>query len=886
MADATTVQPVPPKKPNSVQPQGVDILSNVLDSYENPTYHFRLYMKAPGAKFNDVRQRVVIAESGVSPIDIDDIEIRSTGGITKEAGTGLSTNFNFILREPFGVTLLDQIQRAGLFLGVKNFQKYPMYLELSFKGRRSSQLDAADPSNPADSPLNGLVWTWPIKITDVAMNVTSGGSSYAIMAVAYSEMAYTNQASDVEEPIVINTDTVGDFFTQLQQQLSAREESKKGTSAYEFPDTYQFYIDQEILDAKIVPDNLEERQNRMASYEAAETGKMQFTFQPGISIDKIIQNVLSLTKFFQTKALGVTDPDVAGQDNKSTEALYQTLWRVVADTEIGEYDNGRNDYQKKFKYVIIPYDMSTLQTPSKINNSQSDQSMVDSHRKRGILRKVYNYIYTGQNDQVFDFDLSFNFNWHIALPLQGGRSTQINKAEAAAKITPEQQEQNEQLIESYIKKFGGLRNNFPAGPLGGFDPFAQLIEQLKGSVDVGSLSNPFAEGMEVAENLQQDVSDVTTQVNDEVGSATGMIQDGISQANEAIPGVVTPQFSPAINGAQTILDSLRVSGLRVPRLDDLPNSPISARENIRSIDFQLDDLNTEEANQKIAVTIEEMKSGDESMDGQKYASNPGQTLLSAMFEQAGSPTGRDLINIDLNIKGDPYWIEPTPHRFGTEPVTHFRRLLEERGLNPDSDAGIQAFGEIETSFAGTSGQDEVVIADTTSRQTLIVFRSYTPQEFDPETGLTPAGRKSTNVINGVYGIRMVTHSFSAGEFKQTLHGNRDPQISLKNVNLDQNITGNIGGEYLPTVSEVFGINDSGLALTPGDGTLIDANYEALQAGDVNEFFNLGDTGLGATAFNINNIDESVIGGIGNFDIGNTQNFVSGETPPEGTEGTE
>ncbi len=197
MADATTAQPIPPKKPTSVQPGGVDILTNLLDNYENPTYHFKLYMKAPGAKFNDVKRRVVIAESGVSPIDIDDIEIRSTGGISKEAGSGLSTNFNFVLREPFGVTLIDQIQRAGLFLGIKNFQKFPMYLELSFRGRRSSDLDASDPSNPADSPLKGLVWTWPIKVTDVAMNVTAGGSSYAIAAVNYAEMAYSNQASDV-----------------------------------------------------------------------------------------------------------------------------------------------------------------------------------------------------------------------------------------------------------------------------------------------------------------------------------------------------------------------------------------------------------------------------------------------------------------------------------------------------------------------------------------------------------------------------------------------------------------------------------------------------------------------------------------------------------------
>lgn len=819
---ASASQSIPKKKP--VQLENVNVLPNIMDSYENPTYHFRLYMNAPGAPFNNVKQRVVIAESGVSPIDIDEVEIISTGGMTKRAGTGMATNFSFVLREPFGVSLLDQIQRAALFLGIKNFQKFPMYLELSFKGRRSVDIAGGNSTSPADDPLKGLVWTWPIKLTDMAMNVNSGGSTYAIQANNWSEGAHTNQAADMESPIKITTDKVGDFFTQLQQQLDMREAEKKETSGYLFPDTYKFFIDEEIINEGCVPENLEERQNRAGNYSEESNGKMEFTFTPGISIDKIIQNVLSLTKYFQKKALGTTDPDKPGEDRKAEEALYSTLWRVITDVEVGSYDAGRNDYQKHYKYLIIPYDIATIQTKSKIDSTQSDQEIVDTHRKRGILRKVYNYLYTGQNDQVFDFDLSFNFNWHIALPIQGGLSTQITKAEAAAKVTPEQQELNEQLIANYIKKFGGLANDFPAGPLAGFDPFTQLIEMLKSQVDVSSFDNPFAEGIETAQNLQQDVEDVQTQVNDQVGGINdqiGMVQDGIGQLNSAIPGVVQPLLSPAVNGALTALDLLRVPGINQDRLGIGNSSPASARENLREIDYQLDDLNTEEALQKIQVASEEMKSGDESLDGQKYAASPGQTLLSAMFEQAVSPTGRDLINIDLVIKGDPYWLEPTPHRFGTAPVTNFTRALALRGVVPGTNGqGVAGLSESETDVGGTTGYDDVLSVDTVNSQTMIVFRNFTPLEFDPITGITPAGRKSTNVINGVYGVRLVTHQFAGGEFRQTLHGIRDPQISLRNVDLNADIKDNIGGEYLPTVSEVFnqdGSNPSGFSLTPVAG---------------------------------------------------------------------
>ena len=644
--------------------------------------------------------------------------------------------------------------------------------------------------------------------------------------VSFGEVAHTNQASDVEKPIKIITDNVGEFFTELQKQLTAREAEKKNSSGYEHPDTYKFFIDESLYDSTCVPDSVDERNNRMGNFELLD-GKMNFSFSPGISIEKIIYNVLSLTKNLQTKALGTTDPDKIATDRGGEEVLYQTLWRVIADTDVGQYDSGRNDYQKHYKYLLIPYDMTTLRTVSKINSAQDDQSKVNSHRKRGILRKVYNYLYTGQNDQVFDFDLSFNFNWHIALPIQAGLTTQITKAEAAAKVTPEQQELNEQLIQNYLKKFGGIQTNFPAGPLGGFDPFAQLIEQLMGSVDVSSLSNPFAEGIEAAQNLQQDVADVQTQVNDAVSpvnDAIGMVQDGIGQVNSAIPGVVQPLFSPAVNGALTALDLLRVPGIKQDRLDTGNSSPASARENLREIDYQLDDITGDEAMQKIQVSIEEMKAGDETLDGQKYAASPGQTLLSAMFEQAASPTTQDLVSIELSIKGDPYWLEPTPHRFGATPPSNFTRLLTSRGIDPNSDGtGIESFSESETTAAGTTGYDEVVSANTAENQTLIVFRNFTPQEFDPETGITPAGRKSTNVINGVYSIIKVTHQFAGGEFRQMLHGARDTEISLRNVDLNADITGDIGGEYLPTASEVFDTDSggSGFSLTAGDdGSLI------------------------------------------------------------------
>jgi hypothetical protein len=760
--------------------QNTDIEENILDAYENPTYHFRLYMMSKRAvqsrEFSSNQERVVIAESGVSVIDIDDVEIKTLGSISKEAGVGVATNISFTLREPFGSSLLDQIQRAGYFLGIENFQKFPLFLELSFAAHKASY-DGIANNAESDHPLRGLVWTWPIQLTNMAMNVTSGGSVYSMEAVAYSDHAYSNQASDLEQLRSISTKTVGDFFTQLQQELNRIEKEKADTSGYKSFDTYQFYIDDKVYNEPIVAATEEELQNRSATYSESD-GTMTFSFQPGISIEKIIYNVLSLTKYFQNEIKGTEDPDDPGIDKGGNEeALYQKLWRVIADADVLDYDLTRSDYARSLKYLIIPYDMTTVLTPASISNKSTDQEKVNSYRSRGLIKKLYNYIYTGLNDQVFDFELNFNFNWFAALPIQGGVSTNYNRAEPKGKATPEQIQE--------VDKEGGKTAGFDIG--GEFRPTVEQVfdpaeTQAQANSLFGSVNDLFSDASNFTTNAVSDatsaVSDAQAGANIDVEDAIGTVQPGVPDsdflANSAaslaigLPGLPTTAAEFVANNYKNF-----------PRLDLTPNSNITdkAQRGLRSLDIQLDQVTLEDdAADRIATTLREVKTAD--TDGQVYAASPGQTLLSAMFEQAQSPVSGDLINIELRVKGDPYWLEPSPVARNDAPTSFFRRIAANRKFNPDSDA--QA---VDTTEVVNQIEQEFTVSNSAEQQTLMVFRSFTPQEFDPETGLTPAGRKNVNVLNGIYAVREVTHSFSGGEFTQTLYGLRQVQINLRNTDL-------------------------------------------------------------------------------------------------------
>jgi len=742
-----------------------DIEDNILDKFDLPTYHIRFYMMSDDAVRKGIfgpkakNERVVIAESGVTVLEIDEVEIHTVSGISRESGVGTATEFSLTLKEPFGATLLDDVSNAAKFLNIKNFAKIPFFLEVSFKGRKAGEGQSQRPGSIGE--LADLVWTWPILLTKMAMDVTTGGTVYSLKAAIYGDLAYTNEASDAQKTITVDALTVGDWFTGLQTQMNLRETEKIETANYKVADTYAFYVDEEIAKALIVPDLIEERQSRAGTFLDA-NGKMTFTFQPGISVDRMVENILSLTTLFQQLV-----PDENG-NNTADEPTFQNLYRVITDTTLGEYDETRSDYARNFRYLIIPYPMSTITTPDSQGSTQGDEELYQAKARKGLVKKLYNYIYTGLNDQVLDFELVFNFNWYAALPLQAGRSTNPAAAEPKATLTDEQRES----LEETADKVNQLRS-FLANPAG-FAP-TSFIED--------ALSEFFSPVTDELDQVKNELDEAQTEIDDVIGpaiadadAALDTVQAGIADIPEVVPGV------PVIPGTGTLVDRL-VAGTQLPRVNtpDI-GSASSAQDALREQDIFLDDPKIgEKLEEVLKQSTTESKSGDNAADIAQGSQTSGRTMLSAMFEQAKSPVSGDLLNIDLNIKGDPYWLEPPPIHRNAAPRSTLDRMLADRGFIDSGDSAEESSSE-ESSDKQTQPQN-FTTANASNAQTYMVFRSFTPQQFDPKTGITPAGKKSNNVLNGVYGVRTVTHTFAGGTFTQTLHGIRDPKINVSNVNL-------------------------------------------------------------------------------------------------------
>lgn len=658
---------------NSNATKDFSVLPNILDKYSQYSYYFRLYLADP----TDRTQQVTLAETASSVVSIQEVRISSVTGMNRESGIGISTKFEMVLKQPFGATFVDSIIDAANRLGIQQPLTVPYWLELTFRAR--------DPNSQAvitDETIGQLKWAWPLIFRNTEINAQAQGSTYNISAWYMHDTAFENTNEQITTSISIPAATVGEFFEGFAQTLNDHEQQRLGII---FPNTYKFLIeDPEISNARLIPDSIDKLTDRHIQLEGP-TGKTLVVFSPNTTIRYIISTVLMSTHYFQTRATQLLDPNSSNDDIKTTD-LFRQLFRVVPEIEFDQFDPRTNNYSKKLIYGIFAYDFTTafvniqdIRRRQIIDNTQQ----VNAYIETGKLRKVYNYLFTGLNDQVIDFDLKFTFNWYLAGIWQMGQT--IDSANA---------------------------------------DFAPIIDNL--------------------ENIEKDIGQLTTRLTD-LRSQAQPQQDQIRDVEIRLQA----------RRAQLI-------NLRRETTSQLVQQRNQSRQRIQPGEQIFAEILTQarlerEVAEGVILTppVIYTKPGEfnRSLGG---TSGPGRTKISIMMDQMFSPTMRDLQNVQIKIKGDPYWLEPDPIN----------------GANTPS--GIESF------LGRPPRTSQSINNDSTRTQTYFLFRAFLPQPPDPNTGLQPP-RSANTVINGLYWAKNIEHEFVGGQFTQTITGIRDVTVNVNDI---------------------------------------------------------------------------------------------------------
>jgi hypothetical protein len=148
----------------------------------------------------------------------------------------------------------------------------------------------------------------------------------------------------------------------------------------------------------------------------------------GTSINSIINNVIINSSFIRDQLNGA-ESEKKNSPITSADSLLKATgagaggsikwFKIIPKIELLGYDNKRNKYAKKITYYIKTYDHYNNADPR-----------VPKGLPAGAV-KEYDYIYTGNNESIIDFDIEFDSLYNILVNVSRSKTEALNTAGGA-----------------------------------------------------------------------------------------------------------------------------------------------------------------------------------------------------------------------------------------------------------------------------------------------------------------------------------------------------------------------------------------------------------------------------------------------------------------------
>lgn len=362
----------------------------------------------------------------------ENVNMLSTVGPNAERNLANFTKMEFQIHEPYGVTFVEKIRAATALNGYDDYQDAPLLLTIEFKGFDEN-----------GKPLNaeGLVRKIPILIVRVDFDVNVGGAQYTITAVPYTDLAFDDRFKFPRTTLEVKASNPQEWATQIEKDLKEAMEKEKKANLRQVIDEYKFLIDDEV---KKIGGGYKEAVKTIHGQDDDESGlNSDFnTLPPKIKLaNGKAETTTNLVKFFEDavrEAYGyqrlandfwTTYLERAGtiesgqkitdeQLNKiiNSDDFEKTLignqyvdWfkiKTTVQTDTNTFDNITKMHKKKIIFRAIPYKVHIL----KLIKPGVSVRRLDFSR---LVRKEYNYIYTGENTDVQNLRINYKSAYYM-----------------------------------------------------------------------------------------------------------------------------------------------------------------------------------------------------------------------------------------------------------------------------------------------------------------------------------------------------------------------------------------------------------------------------------------------------------------------------------------
>lgn len=414
------------------------------------------------------------------------LDMTTIVGLNATSRATNAINLKFKIIEPYGLTLINRILDACSALKIENYTAAPYVLQIDFYAiNDAGELTGILPDHSKFIPLQLL--TLGIRATgagseyDVeavpfnhnAFNVTTltspstfeivGGDVASIFQSNEKETFLVDAANQLEQEREqdIKKAQTGTYqapdgtltyapsfqFSKRVLELTSNSkfrvksfgsamntwhESLKKDNEVAVEDRYYFKFDKQIGTAKF--NFISNAARRTAMGEAGGTldsrrgdaginianfdvSQSIFTINAGTSIDALLNYVIRNSDYIQ-KQLTVTNDHVTMEAFIKAREEHKNLplkwFKIIPVITLREYDPVRKRFARDITYNVIPYEVWN----AKISAAPQGQITVPV--------KKYDYIYTGKNSDILEFNIEFNSLYYTSITAYKSKMESIN----------------------------------------------------------------------------------------------------------------------------------------------------------------------------------------------------------------------------------------------------------------------------------------------------------------------------------------------------------------------------------------------------------------------------------------------------------------------------
>lgn len=468
---------------------------------------------------------------------IDNISVDSIiGAGSPQGGSSIATNITFDVFEPLSMNgFIEALQVAGKAAGYSDYMKAAYALRVQFQGWPDNEDGRSTQSKPEVVPMSTRFF--PITITEITVDVNEQGTRYRVNSVPVPQMGL-GAPNKLTSDIKVTGDTVGEilknFFDAINKMVEDRtkEQTRQpGRDRYEIscpklsvpgnPQNTKSAILNNNTGTSFTSDIIKAKMNdeltsinvfKMADpaqtssgYVGARvdgstatsttsnpsTGKITpkggtVVFQAGAQIHDCIAAVIRDSSY--TREL--LHPENLDKVKRGDGLV--TYFTVRMETDILGEDVVNNRRFQCYRYVVEPYQIHYTRIPGQ------EQGNIDLKNIKSKIKREYNYIYTGKNEDVLRFQLKFDNLYFTAIPAMMGNRGGATNAKAAAAgpddLVDVKQDKSQAVVQgnnegnsvpTAQRLVDPNQNDFEAQAKAGqvqADPYAKLAQNLHNAV--------------------------------------------------------------------------------------------------------------------------------------------------------------------------------------------------------------------------------------------------------------------------------------------------------------------------------------------------------------------------------------------------------------------